>query len=67
MDTFTDTSTDQAVAAVNMCAQGPSSMSEAVFHPDLGTMQQRVVGGVLASGSGNGEKSRNQGFQNPLY
>ena len=60
METFTETSTapDQAVAAVNLGEQGPSSISEAVFHPDLTTMQQHIVGDVVISGRENGEKSR---------
>ena len=40
---------DQAVAAVNLGEQGPtSSISEAVFHPDL-MIQQHAVGDVVIS------------------
>ena len=49
---------DQAVAAVNLGEQGPSSISEAVFHPDPTTIQQHVVGDVASSGRENGKKSR---------
>ena len=49
---------DQAVAAVNLGEKGPSSISEAVFHPDLTTMQQHTVGDVVSSGRENGKKSR---------
>ena len=60
LDTFTETSTaqDQAVAAVNLGEQGPSSISEAVSHPDATTIQQHIVGDVLSSGRENGKKSR---------
>ena len=51
---------DQAVAAVNLGEQGHSSISEAVFHPDLTTMQQHIVGDVVSSGRENG-KSSSQG------
>ena len=60
MDTFTETSTapDQAVnAAANHGEQGPSSISEAVSHPDA-TIQQHIVGDVMSSGRENGKKSR---------
>ena len=49
---------DQAVAAVNLGEQGPSSISEAVFHPNLTTVQQHIVGDVVSSGRENGKKSR---------
>ena len=49
---------DQAVAAVNLGEQGPSSVSEAVSHPDATTRQQYVVPGILSSGRENGKKSR---------
>ena len=61
MDTFTETSTapDQAVnAAANHGEQGPSSISEAVFHPDPTAIQQHIVGDVVSSGRENGKKSR---------
>ena len=60
MGTFTDTTTapDQVVVAVNVGEQGPSSISEAVFHPDLTTMQLNIVGDVVSSGRQNGKKSR---------
>ena len=48
---------DEAVAAVNLGEQEPSSISEAVFHPDLTTMQQQIVGDVVSSGRENGKKS----------
>ena len=51
--------TDQAVAAVNLGEQGPSSISEAVVHPDITTIvQQHIVGDVVSLGRGNGKKSR---------
>ena len=48
MDIFTETSTapHQAVAAVNLGEQGPSSVSESVSYPDVTT------------GRENGKKSR---------
>ena len=49
---------DQAVAAVNLGEKGPSSLSEAVFHPNLRTIQQQIVGDVVSSGRENGKKSR---------
>ena len=49
---------DQAVAAVNLGEQAPNSISEAVFHPDLTTIQQHIVGDVVSSGRENGKKSR---------
>ena len=51
---------DQAVVAVNLGEQGRtiSSISEGVFHPDLTTVQQHVVGDVVSSGKENGKKSR---------
>ena len=60
MGTFTETTTapGQAVVAVNAGEQGPSSISEAVFHPDLTTMQQHIVGNVVTSGRENGKTSR---------
>ena len=62
MDTFTETSevADQAVVAVNLGKQGPSSISEAVVHPDQTTVvQQHIVGAdVVSSGRENGKKSR---------
>ncbi|XP_015774884.1 PREDICTED: uncharacterized protein LOC107353084 isoform X2 [Acropora digitifera] len=44
---------DEAVAAVNLGGQEPSSISEAVFHPDLTTIQQQIVGDVVSSGREN--------------
>ena len=49
---------DQAVATVNLGEQGPSSISEAVFHPDQTTKQQHIVGDVVSSGRENGKTSR---------
>ena len=48
---------DQAVATVNLGEQGPSSISEAVFHPDL-MIQQHAVGDIVISARENGKKSR---------
>ena len=60
MGTFTETTTapDQAVVAVDAGEQGPGSISEAVFHPDLTTIQQHIVGDVVSSDRENGKKSR---------
>ena len=55
--TETTTAPDQAFAAFNAGEQGPSSISEAVFHPDLTAMQQHIVGDVLSTDRENG-KSR---------
>ena len=49
---------DQAVAADNLGEQGPRSISEAVSHPDVTTIQQHIVGDVVSSGRENGKKSR---------
>ena len=51
LDTFTETSAaqDQAVATVNLGEQGPSSISEAVSHPDATTIEQHIVGDVVSS------------------
>ena len=56
--TETTTATDQAVVAVNAGEQGPNSISEAVFHSDVSTVQQHIVGDVVSSGRENGKKSR---------
>ena len=62
MDTFTETSRapDQAVIAVNSGGheQGPSSISEADFHPNLTTIQQYIVGDGVSSGRKSGKTSR---------
>ena len=60
LGTFTETSTapDQVVVAVNLGEQGPSSISEAVVHPDLKTNNQHIVGDVVSLGRENGKKSR---------
>ena len=60
MGTFTETSAvpDQAVVAVNLGEQGPSSISEAAVHPDLTTKNQYIVGDVVSSDRENGKKSR---------
>ena len=60
MGTFTETSTapDQAVVAVNLGEQGPSSISEAVVLPDLTTKNQHIVGDEMSSDRENGKKSR---------
>ena len=59
MDTFTETSTapDQAVEAVNLGEQGPSSVSESVSYPDATTIQH-IVSDAVSSGGENGKKSR---------
>ena len=56
---FTETSTapDQAVAAVNLGEQGPSSVSESVSYPDATTIQH-IVGDAVSSGRENGKNSR---------
>ncbi|XP_044170519.1 uncharacterized protein LOC114974346 isoform X2 [Acropora millepora] len=54
----TSTAPDQVVVAVNLSEQGPSSMSEAVVHPDLTTKSQHIVGDVVSLGRENGKKSR---------
>ncbi|XP_067019588.1 uncharacterized protein [Acropora muricata] len=41
---------DETVAAVNLGGQGSGSVSEAVFHPDLTTVRQQIVGDVVSSG-----------------
>ncbi|XP_015749372.1 PREDICTED: uncharacterized protein LOC107329150 [Acropora digitifera] len=41
---------DEAVAAVNLGGQGSGSVSEAVFHPDLTTVRQQIVGDLVSSG-----------------
>ena len=60
MGTFTETSTapDEAVVAVNLGEQGPSSISEAVVHPDLTTENQHILGDVVSLGRENGKKLR---------
>ena len=59
MDTFTETSTapDQAVAAVNLGEQGPTSVSESVSYPDATTIQH-IGGDAMSSGRENGKNSR---------
>jgi len=54
LDTFTETSTapHQAVAAVNLGEQGPSSVSESVSHPDVISIQH-IVGDAVSSGREN--------------
>ena len=49
---------DQAIAAVNSGEQRPNSISEVVFHPDLTTMQQHIVGDIVSSSRENAKKSR---------
>ena len=53
----TSTAPDQAVVAVNAGEQGPNSISEAVFPPDLTTMQKHIVGHLVSSGRKNGKTS----------
>ena len=59
LDTFTETSTvpDQAVAAVDLDEQEPSSISETVFYPGVTTAQQHIVGDVICPNKENGKKS----------
>ena len=52
------TETTTAVVAVNAGEQGPNSISEAVFHSNVSTVQQHIVGDVVSSGRENGKKSR---------
>ena len=54
---FKNTAQDQAVAAVNLGEQGPSSVSESVSYPDA-TTTQHIVGDAVSSGRENGKKSR---------
>ena len=60
MGTFTETSTapDQLVVAVNLGEQGPTSVSEAVVHPDLTTKNQHITSDEVSSDRENGKKSR---------
>ena len=58
LKTETTAAPDQAVVAVHSGEQGPSSISEAAFHPDLTTVPQHFVGDVVSSGRENGKKSR---------
>ena len=55
--TETTTAPDQAVVPVNPGEQGPNSISEAVFPPDLTTMQQHIVGDLVSSGRKHGKTS----------
>ncbi|XP_074627714.1 uncharacterized protein LOC141885749 isoform X1 [Acropora palmata] len=45
----TSTAPDQAVVAVNLGEQGPSSISEAVVHPDLTKKNQHIVVDEMSS------------------
>ena len=56
-DCLTSTVPDQAVAAVNLGEQGPSSVSESVSYPDATTILP-IVGDAVSSGRENGKKSR---------
>ncbi|XP_015772447.1 PREDICTED: uncharacterized protein LOC107350717 isoform X6 [Acropora digitifera] len=49
----TSTAPDQAVVAVNLGEQGPSSISEAIVHPDVTTKNQHIVGDVVSLGREN--------------
>ena len=49
----------QAVAAGSLGEQGPSSVSEAVSHPDATTIEQHIVGDIVSSGRENGKNFRN--------
>ncbi|XP_015778455.1 PREDICTED: D-inositol 3-phosphate glycosyltransferase-like [Acropora digitifera] len=57
---------DQAVAAVNLGEQGPSSISEAIVHPDQTTdvVQQHIVGDVVSSGRENEIKRKGPSHPN---
>ena len=61
MDTFTETFTapDQAVAAVNLDEQRPSSVSESVSYSDASTIQH-IVGDAVSSDRENGKKLRKE-------
>ena len=48
---------DQAVAAVDVGEQGPSSISETVCYPDVTTAQQHIVGDAMCPNKENGKKS----------
>mgnify|MGYP000598028889 CR=1 FL=1 len=48
---------DQAVAAVDLGEQGPSSISETVFCTGVTTAQQHIVGDVICTNKENGKKS----------
>ncbi|XP_074626780.1 uncharacterized protein LOC141884794 isoform X3 [Acropora palmata] len=62
----TSTAPDQAVAAVNLGEQGPSSLSESVSNPDATTIKH-VVGDAVSSGRGNGRQGVNAGIpENPV-
>ncbi|XP_015780910.1 PREDICTED: uncharacterized protein LOC107358849 [Acropora digitifera] len=52
------TETNQAVVAVNAGEQGPNSISEAVFHSDVSTVQQHIVGDVVSSGRENENRGK---------
>ena len=65
--TETTTAPDQAVVAVNSGEQGPSSISEAAFHPHLTTVPQRIVGDLVSPGRENGKKSRKLRISESLY
>ena len=60
MGNLTETSIapDQAVVAVNLGEQGPSSISEAVVYPDLTTKNQHIVSDEVSSDREKGKKSR---------
>ncbi|XP_074627764.1 uncharacterized protein LOC141885776 [Acropora palmata] len=64
--TETSTAPDQAVVAVNLGEQGPSSISEAVVHPDLTTKNQYIVGDVVSSDRENGSAFEEQRFWTPF-
>ena len=65
--TETTTAADQAVVAVHAGEQGPNSISEAVFHPCLTTMQQHILVDVVSSGREKGKKSRKPRILKSLY
>ena len=56
-DCLISKSPDQAVAAVNLRKQRPSSVLASVSYPEATTIQL-IVGDAVSSGRGNGKKSR---------
>ena len=59
-DCLISKSPDQAVAAVNLREQRPSSVLASVSYPEARTIKL-IVGDAVSSGRGNGKKSREPG------
>ena len=59
-DCLISKSPDQAVAAVNLREQRPSSVLASVSYPEARTIQL-IVGDAVSSSRGNGKKSREPG------